>query len=173
MNEQPDHGITIDLMLGDSAKLLSDLGFRSLARSVQYANTLLSGQPPGGEAFVADIVDALELSYKLVTEATVLKEGLRIDPEQGDDLMKLNKAITRVADWGLEPDHRVGNAIRDVVYALESIRVATSDQAATLTEANNLLTIANTLASTTLDAMGYCKEEDDQDAKASDTEPGT
>lgn len=108
---EPDqHEIPLDLLLGDAAAALELIQLYGLSRACLIANAILTGQPVLGESFVADIVGLIEQA----------KEHAHHNNE--DTRVSLVAAIDAVETWGLEPERRMHNAVREIVASLETIR---------------------------------------------------
>jgi hypothetical protein len=107
--------ITLDDLLADAAQILSDGGLKSLARAVQIAQAQLSGDPPRGESYVRDICEALEATNDLGAEWDQERDEFTIE---GQKIRRLANAMTKVETFGLEPESRLRNALREYVDTL-------------------------------------------------------
>jgi hypothetical protein len=155
VNEHDETEVPLNLLLLDSAEALELVKLHGLARACRVANTIITGIP-ASESFVVDILECLEKANDHArhnTEATRLA---------------LQSSIDVVCTWGLQPERRLTNAIREIVCVLEAIRQQVSDHEALVTEespkvqARKQLDIAKGLAERGLGALGFPPHKEDE-----------
>lgn len=98
--------ISLGDLLTDAAQVLEQNGLTALARGARIASTMLGG-PSKGEAWISDIMLALDAADAVVYAATTNPEAV--------NLGELRDALDKVRNWGLEPQARLGNAFQHVV----------------------------------------------------------
>lgn len=105
-----DHDIPLELLLVDAATALELVELHGLSRACRIANAILNGEPVLGESFVGDVVELMELAKAHAHQ------------DNSDSRVNLISAIDRVETWGLDPERRMHNAVREIVASLETIR---------------------------------------------------
>lgn len=114
--DERSHDIPLELLLVDAATALELVELHGLSRACRIANAILSGEPVLGESFVGDIVELIELAK------------VHVHKDNSDSQVNLIAAIDRVETWGLDPERRMRNAVRELVASLETIRQITIDE---------------------------------------------
>lgn len=108
--DETEDAVPLELLLDDAAAALEIVGMHGLARACLVANTILTGEPVLGEAMIADVVDCLDAAK---IHANHNDEGSRVE---------LIAAIDAVETFGLEPERRMRNVVRELTASLETIR---------------------------------------------------
>ena len=152
MSAEDQDQISLEDLLQDAATVLEKQeGLKGLARAVRMA-LAERGAIPQGEKWVADICVLLERVEQVIAAA-------HTDPN-AVDLSAMEDALEIVSNWGLSPDHRLGNFLRHTIVRLENIRTAIEMQmndGATVGPEHALVPI-NEL----LEDFGFPKADDDK-----------
>lgn len=135
--------ISLTDLLADAAAVLEQNELKALARGTRIASAMIGG-PCKGEAWISDIMSALDKADEVIHAAYQDSEKV--------DVGGLRDALTRVRNWGLEPQERLGNAFQHVV------RLAAMFIAAQVLEAAGAAVDHNAMATALgqfVDALGF------------------
>lgn len=128
-------------MLHDASTTLQTADLRSLARAVQLASAMVSGEQPG-ESYVKDVDRVLAVLEEFSFDSTDPYEGhVLIDRRLAEELEDALSSLS----FGLPAQVKTKNAIRVVVAALTAIATGAAPD-------------PKALASETLDAIGFLEE---------------
>lgn len=157
----------IDLtdLLDDAARVLRDAGLNSLARAVQLCAAELTGEPPEGEAFIRDILGALDACDNLAAERITSAEDLKalrftLDGAyvvEANRIERLATEMSHVHSWGLRHELRLRNGFALIVSALADVMTAI-DKGDPAT--------ARDVANQTLERLGFERADDGTQTKA-------
>jgi len=119
-NEPGEPEITLEALLLDAATVLEKQeGLKALASAVRMA-LAERGVIPGGETWVADVVAVISAADTVIAQAGETPHHVDLGP--------LADALDVTRNWGLTPEHRIGNFLRHTVIRLENLRALVLSQ---------------------------------------------
>ncbi len=142
--------VTLGNVLHDAATELDRAEMHSLAKGVRLAMAQLDPAKTG-EAWIADILAALDEASRVVAVARAGKETV--------DLTQLEQCLGQVQDWGLDPEQRMGNALVHFVRILAAVYFAIEHEGeGGVSVANMRPQIAATLEALGIDERGELQQ---------------
>ena len=118
--EAEPEAVTLEDLLEDAATVLEeDARLKGLARAVRIARAE-RGALPKGETWVRDIMGVIDCAEQAIAAAHENPDAV--------DLMPLATALEAVHNWGLTPEHRIGNCLRHVFVTIENLHAATAER---------------------------------------------
>jgi hypothetical protein len=124
--------ITIPDLLGDAAQVLRDTGKPALAKVVTVARDLIDAET--GETWMGDVLKVLDEAEGVVHAAREGKDTVVLD--------ELARALDECSTWGLNPQHRAQNALREIARSLgfmSAVIASTDDDRAKLEQISDLV----------------------------------
>lgn len=100
--------ITVGNLLGDASQVLIDTGKPTLAQVVRVARDMIDGET--GETWLRDVLRVLDEAEVVVAAARDGNETVVLDG--------LARALDDCSTWGLNPQQRARNALRELVSGL-------------------------------------------------------